>query len=399
MSTPFPRKARRCSRLSRTFAALLCISSLVEASAAEPPPPGDVLGSYMVHRARFEGKAIRLSNNATTRVRFLADPTSPTSEIDTSLLRLDGEAWYAARDHMYRDETRMSQAEAASALAWDYGMTKAAHAWEVPRTATWLSVGALAQAHAKKAGLDDDVFLRARITMPGSLVALPASYAVAAMLLREKLAAVRGAPERTVRGLDDGVLRRFLAASGPADVGADDAVYLMAVLEGEMNRWRGGRPSAHNARQLPVMLRLARAAAAYSDDRVDPRASPCVSTTDGRWVSSGTGSGSGEADAGYRPCLVDYTDQDLFRWYRRLYEREMPQHPGAGAHSHLLAAMRLVHPLWVPPLRPWAISAAAHVEVIQHLALRGHALDARSELADDILTRRARKLLMEVPKP
>jgi hypothetical protein len=399
MNTQTPWQARQPGRLSLAFTILFCVAGPVGATVAQTPPPGDILGSYMVHRARFEGRVIRLSNNATTRVRFLADPTSPTSEVDTSLLRLDGEAWYAARDHMYRDETRMSQAEAAAALAWDYGMTKAAHAWEVPRTATWLSVGALAQAHAKKAGLDDDIFLRARITMPGSLVALPASYAVAAMLLREKLAAVRGAPERTVRGLDDGVLQRFLAASGPADVGADDAVYLMAVLEGEMNRWRGGRPSAHNVRQLPVVLRLARAAAAYSDERLDTRASPCASTADGRWVSSGTGSGSGEADAGYRPCLVDYTDQDLFRWYRRLYEREMPQQPGVGTYGHLLAAMRLVHPLWVPPLRPWAISAAAHVEVIQHLALRGHALDARSELADDILTRRARKLLMEVSKP
>lgn len=395
MTFPVPNVPARWRRLPVALAALLAAVDTSSVAAKDPPPPGDILGTYLVHRARFEGKKIRLNSNATTRLRFLADPASPTSEVDTSLLRLDGEAWYAARDHMYRDEMRMSQGEAANALAWDYGMTKASHAWEVPRTVSWLSVGELAQASAKKAGLDEDIFTRARLAMPADLVALPASYAVAAMLLREKQAAVQDAASRQARGLDDAVLRRFLAASTPADIRADDAVYLMALLEGEMNRWGGGRPSAHQARQLPVALRLARAAAAYQDDRDYAQTNPCVSTADGRWASSG----SGEAGTAFRPCLVDHTDQDLYRWYRRVYEREMPAQPGAGRYSHLVAAMRLIHPFWVPPLRPWAISAGAHIEVIQHLALRGHVLDPRSELADEIVTRRARKVVMEVPKP
>jgi hypothetical protein len=395
MTTPNKTLAGRPPFLPAAILALLSLTSVAQASTIEAPPPGDILGRYMVHRARLEGHAIHLEDNAQTRVRFLADSTSPTGDLDLSFLRLDGEAWYSARDHMYREETRMTQQSASYALAWDYGMTKASHGWEVPRTANWRSVGYLAQANAKKAGVDEDVFAAARRIMQADRAALPASYAVAAMLLREKQSFMRDDAMRRARGLDDAILRRFLAAKGPEGIQAGDAVYLMTVLEGELNRWHAGGVSVHGARQLPVVFRLARAAAAYKEDRDYAKLSACTSTKEGRWAASGDGS----AEVASRPCLVDYTDQDLYRWYQRQYSLEMPGRGQAGRYQNLIDAMRLVHPLWVPAHRPWAISEGATVEVLQHIALRSEELDPRSEQADEVLTQRARAVVMGVNRP
>lgn len=378
-------------RYRATALLLTVLPTWGELAAHSAPPPGDILGSYLQHRAWMEAGAIQVRDNDQMRVRFLADSRSPVSRLDLTFARYEGDAWYAARDHQDRDGSPMDQDGAVRAMAWDLGMTRASEPWEVAVTTAWPAVRPDAQRQAEKAGLDEDVFRKARLMMPAPIVAMTANYAVAAMLLREKLSHVRTEDERASRGLDDSVLRRFLAAGQASDLEPGDAAYLMSLLEGEQEHWAGGGSTSHGVRQLPVPLRLARAAAAYRDG--SGTAHPCATQ------ASDDATGSGETGTSAGACLVDRTDQDLYAWYRRVFEREMPSQPARGPHKHLVEALRAVHPLWVPPLRPWAISAGARVEIVEHLAVRDGPMDARSEQADAVLTRRARKVAMEVPKP
>lgn len=381
-------------RRHAVVASILMIHLVPSAGAQSAPPTGDILGRFIVHKARMEGSDLRTPSNATVRSRFLNNAQSSYSRLDLTHARYEGDAWYAARDHMYREGLPMRQADAVLAMAWDLGMTRASEAWEVPGSSGWEGVDVLARTQAVKAGLDEDIYLQARKLWPRTYVAVTANYAVAAMLLRERLALAHTHDRRVAAGLDDRVLQRFLTATGPQAVSASDAAYLMLILEGEFNRWHAGHLSSQGGRQLPLPFRLARAAAAFRDDLGYLGYSPCVKDASGLFTSV-----SGESGASQWPCLVDMTDQDLHVWYRRMYRREMPETSTAGAHKHLLDPLREVHPLWVPMLRPWALSEAHRVEVAEHLAVREGPLDGRSLGADDVLTRRVRKVVMEVAKP
>ena len=381
-------------RRRAVVASILMIHLVPTSHAQSAPPTGDILGRFIVHKARMEGSGLRSPSNATARSRFLANAQSPYSRLDLTHARYEGDAWYAARDHMYREGLPMRQSDAIIAMAWDLGMTRASEVWEIPTSSGWTGVDVLARTQAVKAGLDEDVYLQARKLWPRTYVAVTANYAVAAMLLRERLTLANTHDRRVAAGLDDRVLQRFLAATGPQGVSASDAAYLMLILEGEFNRWHAGHLSNQGGRQLPLPFRLARAAAAFRDDLGYLGNSPCVKDASGLFTSA-----SGESVVSMWPCLVDMTDQDLHIWYRRMYRREMPETSSAGSHRHLLDPLREVHPLWVPMLRPWALSEAHRVEVAEHLAVREGPLDGRSMGADDVLTRRVRKVVMEVAKP
>lgn len=382
------------TRRHSVLIAILLTLNVHSANAHSAPPTGDILGRFIVHKARMEGYDLRTSSNSMARSRFLANFQSPYSRLDLAHARYEGDAWYAARDHMYREGLPMRQDDAVLTMAWDLGMTRASELWEVPASKGWERVDVLARANAVKAGLDEDIYLQARKLWPSTYVAVTANYAVAAMLLRERLALAYTQERRDAMGLDDHVLQRFLAATGPQGVSVSDAAYLMLMLEGEFNRWHAGRLSNQGGRQLPVAFRLARAAAAFRDDLGYLGNSPCVKDASGLFTSV-----SGELDTSGWPCLVDMTDQDLHIWYRKMYRREMPEASTAGIHQHLLDALRDVHPLWVPMLRPWALSEAHRIEVTEHLAVRGGPLDGRSLGADEVLTRRVRQVVMGVAKP
>lgn len=386
----YPNVTRRCA----IVVSLLMIHLAPAANAQSAPPPGDILGRFIVHKARMEGSALHIPSHATERLRFLANARSSYSRLDLKHAGYEGDAWYAARDHMYREGLPMRQSDAIIAMAWDFGMTRASEVWEIPVSSGWGGVDVLARTQAVKAGLDEDVYLQARKLWPRTYVAVTANYAVAAMLLRERLTLANTYDRRVAAGLDDRVLQRFLAATGPQGVSASDAAYLMLILEGEFNRWHAGHLSNQGGRQLPLPFRLARAAAAFRDDLGYLGYSPCVKDASGLFTSV-----SGESGGSQWPCLVDMTDQDLHVWYRQMYRREMPETSSAGAHKHLLDSLREVHPLWVPMLRPWALSEAHRVEVAEHLAVREGPLDGRSLAADDVLSRRVRKVVMEVAKP
>jgi hypothetical protein len=273
---------------------------------------------------------------------------------------------------------------------WDLGYTKARIGREISRMPDNLR-NVPGAPSLIKAGVDVDIYVQAFHLSGADYPMLAANYALAAQLLRTRLATT---PQNlwTEHGLRHDVLDRFLHAATANGVHDHDLYYLIHVLDGAMSTWSAGALSSYGLRDLPTDFRLARMAAAYRD-RLSYEHEPCL--PDRTYDAQHAGMGGVDK----RPlCFDDATDRAVHRWYAARFRAEMSSIrsvPRSGA----TIAERMARPLdasrqgWIGIRRNGLIEDATRLEVVQaKIADKLHAegLLSHRETAD--VSRRALQL-------
>lgn len=168
--------------------------------------------------------------------------------------------------------------------------------------------------NAIKAGVQADIFNKALAIFGTRHSTFAAKYAVAAQILRERIAAT---PEdkREVRNVEPDVLDRFMNLPEGGSLDAYDAQYLRDLLEGEVNRHTVARPSFRGLREIGTPFRIARVAAAYRDNQ-SYVAPPCTNNFRYR-------EGVASLDPTQGPvCFVDASDRAVYAWYNEEFRRQ-----------------------------------------------------------------------------
>jgi len=266
----------------------------------------DVLSYLQRERvARLGGADAFAASESTLVGQMLSDPASPysatvaepdfTNEVEwpTVLAGLPGS---------------LSTASAVAVLGWDLGLTRARPGRDVQARAGYRDP--FVAASATKADVDADIFWHMVDLTGFRHSARAATYAVAMQILREQ--ARTTVPERrAMLGIDEGVLRRVMAASYLDQVAHYDMQYLSTLVQHRLIHWQPGGRSTSGLRALPTAFRVARLAAAYRDAQGYVGGFPCKPDATPRDGSAGTG-----AEGDERPlCFVAATDRAVHRWY------------------------------------------------------------------------------------
>ncbi|TCV92022.1 hypothetical protein EC912_10813 [Luteibacter rhizovicinus] len=319
---------------------VLFASVLPFTATAAPPPPGDFLKVLLHERISVEGAhlAVALSDDDYIRA-WMIDPVSPYSGIKEGSRYTPGAAVLQAIASVSVPGHPMSVEGAIDAALWDYGSTKARLNDDIPLSALPSRfTNVFAGASAVKAGIEPDIFFKALALTGEENHIVAANYAVAVQTLKELL---DGAPAERhfALGLRKDILTRFLDTNGPQDLPDYDRFYLMRLLDGEMSRWKAGGLSAYGIRELPAVLRVARAAAAFRDLAPYDNGQPC--NADGTFRSYIAGGGG----ADLRPlCHVDATDRAVYAWYVRDYREQIVSREPKGDSSTLFID-RMIGPM------------------------------------------------------
>jgi hypothetical protein len=244
---------------------------------------------------------------------------------------------------------------------WDLGYTKARVGREISRLPADLRAIPGASSLVK-AGVDPDIYAQAIYLGGVDYPIIAANYALAAQILRTKLAAT---PRNlwAQHGLRPDVLDRFLHSPTGTSMYDYDFYYLIHILDGAMSTWSAGSLSTYGLRELPTTFRVARMAAAYRD-RMPYAHEPCHDdrTYDPRYA------GMGGIDK--RPlCFDDATDRAVHVWYASQFRAELSSiHvPRTGATN----AERMATPLntsrqgWIGIRRNGLIEDVTRLEVVE----------------------------------
>lgn len=264
-------------------------------------------------------------------------------------------------NHVSTPEHPVNQRDLHNMKAWDLGFTKARMGYEVH----WLPDGLdhPGGANAMKAGIEPDIYDRAFRLVGSGYPAIAGTYALAAQVLRAKLASTPR-PRWKELGLREDVIDHFVHADNPTTLSDFDLHYLVQFLDGEMAAWDVGHQSAYGMREMPVVFRVARAAAAYRE-RNGYVTNPCL---DG-YRYDPVNAGMGGVDR--RPlCFRDAIDRAVRSWYVRALSDELIAarslaQTGAGLAMRMAVPLRSSRQGWIGFTRPGAVAVAAHKEVIE----------------------------------
>lgn len=214
-----------------------------------------------------------------------------------------------------------------------------------------------------KSGLEPDLYARAMLLFGTEHPAIVANYAIAAQILREKLAST----PRTLwseHGLRYDVLDRFVHAQSGDSMYDFDMYYLIHLLDGAMMTWDVGLLSSYGTRELPVLLRVARSAAAYRE-RLPYHDEPCGAhgTYDHSYA--------GMTGLDKRPlCFDDATDRATHSWYVVQLRDEvssiehMPR-TGMTIAERMAAPLKASRQGWIGIRQPGLIHDAMRLEVVE----------------------------------
>lgn len=266
-----------------------------------------------------------------------------------------------ALDSVSTREHPVNQRDLHNMKVWDLGFTKARMGYDVH----WLPDGLYYQggANAVKAGIEPDIYERAFDLAGSGYPAIAGSYAVAAQLLRTKLASTPR-PRWKELGLRQDVIDHFVHADSAAKLSDFDLHYLIQFLDGEMATWDAGHQSAYGLRELPVVFRVGRAAAAYHE-RNGYRTNPCLD--DYRYDPVNAGMGGVER----RPlCFRDATDRAVRSWYVRTLRDELSStrslsQTNPDGVARMAVSLRSSRQGWIGITRPGGATVAARKEVIE----------------------------------
>jgi hypothetical protein len=293
------------------LAVMALLVSLPEFAIATTPPV-DVHRELVRYRAVKHGISRALAHNTHRFVSmFLEDPTSPYSDIDGRPSITNELWWHAFIDSLPIDAADKNRA-ALETLQWQLGLTKARPGIEVAVSESLAKLyrGKEAAASALKAGVDADIFWKAR-DMNGTLSAVAAGYAVALQLLRDKVNSVQPA-RYAAMGIKPNVLARYLRQDRPDAISEYDTQYLDDLLRYAIN---DGHLTidAKGDRQLPAHFRVARVAAAYAD---------AAGYFTGPTCAGNAPAGQSTMPAIGQLCLIAATDRAVHAWYRQEKHRQ-----------------------------------------------------------------------------
>jgi hypothetical protein len=342
---------------------LACLAALLPAPAfAAEPTTVDVYRELVRSRTAAVGVENALDYD-TRRFRsiFLENPDSQYSNLRDDPPILNAIWWYDFVDNLAID-TSDKGGEALTMLQWQSGFTKARPGVDVAvdAEAAWAYRGREAAANAIKAGVDVDIFWKAR-DMNGAMSTAAAGYAVALQLLRDQVRS--HAPESyEARGIKPGVLARYLRLDNPQNLDEGDQDYLADLLRHAVSK-QGFTVDADGHRQLPAAYRVARVAAAYADagGYLNPygycRGNEPRPEEPGGWDDTAYGGPL---------CFIAATDRAVQAWFRRQMRHEASSVRSAhqrGDRSAGDARLRLANVLLLVDLAGFVeIGTAALVE-------------------------------------
>ncbi|HVI54715.1 MAG TPA: hypothetical protein VM621_06650 [Luteibacter sp.] len=326
----------------------------------------------------------------------LVDPANLYTELaPLSVTGVDA-TWRSAWSLLGLQGFHMSLLQTQTSFRWDLGLTRARPGVEMPLLHSFPELGKpWVAANIVKAGIDRDLFTQAQLLAGPGNALLAANLAVAAQLLREKLAAARASGE-TYSGLWSGPLEHMMAARRAFALTDVETSYLMRLLENELSSRREVPPSAYGYRQVPTAVRVARAAAAYQS-KTYKAPFPCAN--DGVVVTAVAAASLADATRPF--CFADMIDRRVLAWYGAalrddLAEKREDPDTMASAAAPLIKAVDRLHPAWLgafvgdapdASLDTEVVSATTTRELVWQGRVRAATLDALEELAADRLCR------------
>jgi hypothetical protein len=283
------------------------------AHAAEPPLRINVAQALAHFRASAaaDAQADIPRGTAGLLAELAEEPGSPYTDAQAYPRMLNAEWWpdfvQQVAPHLADGDQQLVES-----LVRQVGLTKARPGIDVMVSDQDAAIfrGTEAAANAIKAGIDPDIYWRAR-DLSGSRITVAAMEAVALQRLREAMVAL---PEDQweARGIRRDVFTRYMQAVSPADLTTDDERYLAAVLL--QDTLAGASPSAPgHGYPLGVPLRIARVAASYKDALGYFGGSLCQGTQPSPGMPRDM-----SAFQDHRPlCFIAATDRAVHAWYRR----------------------------------------------------------------------------------
>lgn len=303
----------------KAFLRLACLAALLPLPAyASEPTNVDVYRELIRHRIADVGVDATFDYDTRGFVSsFLEDPDSPYSNLRSDPPITNELWWYDFAEGLPIDVVDKS-AKALEILQWQGGFTKARIGVDlvVDDAAVKNYHGGYAAANAIKAGVDVDIFWKAR-DLNGSLTTVAAGHAVALQLLRDQVLS-HPADTYEARGIKPGVLDRYLNQQNPELLEEGDVAYLadllsFAISDHSFSIDRNGK------KQLPAAYRVARVAAAYADARGYFNPQGYCKGNDPR---PGVPTGPNASEYHAPLCFVTATDRAVQSWLRREMRQE-----------------------------------------------------------------------------
>lgn len=352
-------------------------------TAASAAAPVDAYNEYLAARIRIMGTTRAIEpDTATFLAQFLQTPTSPYSDLVGQPLVTNTPAWNEYLSAM--QSAGVDDGDAAlNVLRLQTGLTKARPGEEVALgpTAARDYRGREAAANAIKAGIDPDIFWKAR-DMSGTAITAAAGYALALQMLRDAVAA--NAPEDYARmAIKPDVLERYMNQMYPDNIPDADLRYLTTWLRGALDL-RGAPMNGTAAQRLPAAYRLARVAAAYAD-------------ASGYFTSKGYCQGNAarpgeptgpDALENDRPlCFIAATDRGVQAWFRRQLRLDMSGIPIHENSHHGLANLARIIGVVLLFMDMVSFIETADAFVTERLAAHGDIDEADAEIASERTSR------------
>lgn len=328
------------------------------------PPAGDVIREWTTAHLIFPELPNALSSDS-LMLATLASGEGPYLVINRYTGLFGDAAGKTARTLLATVRTPMTRAAAVTAMAWDLGLTPSIPWITTRRKSVTMPVNPHARASMIKAGVEPAVYAKARLLVGEGSVVVMAHLALAMQSLKERIGRLR---EPSAVAVSRGVLERVQQAASPGAISDSDLAALMRELETTLSAWPGGSPSVHGTRQLPAVLRLARLAAAYDEER-RPVNSDARCDSDGRPTAA----------AATSLCIDAASDRAVSAWYAEAYRSNITRWrtgPGLDLDGiRLVEAVDSVLPFWVGALSPDARLAPLSTEMVTQWVAT-HARDA-----------------------
>ncbi|MDF3980402.1 hypothetical protein P3W24_00105 [Luteibacter sp. PPL201] len=278
-----------------------------------PPPPVDTYRALVGARSPDPDELSPyddfLSGARRVLSEMMARPDDPYSDPLDDTAWMDTSWWHALTTRL-SNEGITSDRVALVTLQHQLGATKARPGREIDLTPDAIERfgNPYTAANARKAGIDADLFERARRRHP-THTTRAAAEAVAVQLIRDR--ASRASREyHAALNIRDDLVERYLDDRDDP-LSAADRHHLGEVLR---HATYAGQPSFNAAgeRQLPAAYRVARVAAAYADSQGDLRPGGYCKGTEPRRRRISVRA----HHLAYRPlCFVAATDRAVYDWY------------------------------------------------------------------------------------
>jgi hypothetical protein len=232
-----------------------------------------------------------------------------------SKLRIDppfiGEPWWQAFSKEISGDVDDASLATLDSLRFQLGLTRARPGHEIQVTEKDIAAykGRESAANALKAGVDADIFWKAR-DLNGAKITVAAAEAVAMQMLRDQMYATPKAdwPAQDVRR---DVHDRYMAEIWPERLVEADQTYLANIASYALRKGGPTAGYAHGPNQLPIAFRIARVAAAYKDSLGYFGEPYCVDDRPRKDLRTDASALDDHAPL----CFIAATDRGVLQWF------------------------------------------------------------------------------------